>query len=182
MRQARATCPPASATVAAVAAKGQEAHEAARSHRPDVILLDVRMPGESETVREPVRRGAAGYLVHGEFTTNELVEAVRDIKRGWLPCLTLTATASLAQANIQPPTTASDLSERLSQVQPDMGQSSSCRSRFQLSGREAEIMDLIASGMNNQQIAAGCFISAAKAAAKWLGAARVRTQYGADRR
>jgi len=40
-----------------------------------------------------------------------------------------------------------------------VGQSSSDRSRFQLSAREAEIMNLIASGMNNQQIAAACFIS-----------------------
>lgn len=69
-----------------------------------------------------------------------------------------------------------------------MGQSS--RSRFRLSVREAEIMDLIASGMTNQQIAAACFISEktvknhinrifaklqattrSQAAAKWLGVA-----------
>jgi DNA-binding CsgD family transcriptional regulator len=64
------------------------------------------------------------------------------------------------------------------------------QSRYQLSAREAEIMELIASGMNNQQIAATCFISEktvknhinrifaklhstsrAEAAAKWLGTA-----------
>lgn len=69
-----------------------------------------------------------------------------------------------------------------------MGQS--IRSRFRLSVREAEIMDLIASGMTNQQIAAACFISEktvknhinrifaklqtatrSQAAAKWLGVA-----------
>src|SRR5690606_6225685 len=59
-----------------------------------------------------------------------------------------------------PPTSA----ENLSQLQPDVAQSSSGwtsgrpaapdRSRYRLSAREAEIMDLIASGMNNQQIAA----------------------------
>ncbi|MEY9993917.1 DNA-binding CsgD family transcriptional regulator [Streptomyces sp. V4I8] len=32
-------------------------------------------------------------------------------------------------------------------MQPDVGQSSSYRSRFRLSRREAEIMDLVASGM-----------------------------------
>lgn len=68
-------------TVVAEAADGREAYEAALRHRPDVILLDVRMPGvdgisalphlvrlapvmmltyshEAETVREALRLGA----------------------------------------------------------------------------------------------------------------------------
>ncbi|MBT2417950.1 response regulator transcription factor [Streptomyces sp. ISL-22] len=209
--------------VVAEATNGHEAQEAARRHRPDVILLDVRMPGmdgiealphlvrtapvmmltysgESETVREALRRGAAGYLIHGEFTADELVEAVRDIKRG-RSRLTPTAAAALAQANAESSTAAGNLAERLSQVQPGVGQSSSYRSRFQLSRREAEIMDLIASGMNNQQIAATCFISEktvknhinrifaklhstsrAEAAAKWLGTAPGYPQDRGDRR
>ncbi|WP_128433423.1 response regulator [Streptomyces cyaneus] len=199
-------------TVVAEATNGHEAHEAALQHRPDAILLDVRMPGmdgiealphlvrtapvmmltysgESETVRAAMRRGAVGYLVHGEFTADELVRAVRDMKDG-RPHFTSTALASLAQANAKDPTATGNFEEPLSQLQPDMGQSSSYRSRFQLSRREAEIMDLIASGMNNQQIAAACFISEktvknhinrifaklhstsrAEAAAKWLGTA-----------
>ncbi|NUP18982.1 MAG: response regulator transcription factor [Streptomyces sp.] len=218
-------------TVVAEATNGREAQEEARRHRPDVILLDVRMPGmdgitalphlvriapvmmltysgESETVREALRRGAVGYLVHGEFTADELVEAVRDMRgdgggqRGDRPPrLTPTATASLARANPEQATPASKFLERLSQMQPDVGQSSSYRSRFRLSRREAEIMDLIASGMNNQQIAATCFISEktvknhinrifaklhstsrAEAAAKWLGTAPGSHQDGADRR
>src|SRR5689334_23590026 len=32
-------------TVVAEAADGREAYEAARRHRPDIVLLDVRMPG-----------------------------------------------------------------------------------------------------------------------------------------
>ncbi|KMS68118.1 transcriptional regulator [Streptomyces viridochromogenes] len=202
--------------VVAEATNGHEAQEAARRHRPDVILLDVRMPGmdgitalphlvriapvmmltysaESETVREALRRGAAGYLVHGEFTTDELVEAVRDIERGrsrFTPTAAAAAATSLAQANVQLPTPVGNSAESLSQVQPNVGQSSSYRSGFRLSRREAEIMDLIASGMNNQQIAATCFISEktvknhinrifaklhstsrVEAAAKWLGTA-----------
>ncbi len=92
-------------TVVAEAADGREAYEAAHFHRPDVVLLDVRMPGvdgisalpylvriapvvmltyssESEIVQEALRRGAGGYLVHGEFTADELVAAVRDIRQG----------------------------------------------------------------------------------------------------
>ncbi|MFE8988289.1 response regulator [Streptomyces collinus] len=253
--------------VVAEAADGRQAYEAAHQHRPDVVLLDVRMPGvdgisalpylvqiapvvmltysrESEIVQEALRRGAGGYLVHGEFTADQLVDAVRDIKEGRAhftptaagallaqlrrdrapapplpeglgqsPSATAYGTSTSGQSYIQtqpavppahlmlpgraaPPAS----SQNLSQVQPHVGQSSSewtsgrpaapDRARFQLSTREAEIMDLIASGMNNQQIAATCFISEktvknhinrifaklhstsrSEAAAKWIGTA-----------
>ncbi|MGW6542755.1 response regulator transcription factor [Streptomyces massasporeus] len=253
--------------VVAEAADGRQAYEAAHQHRPDVVLLDVRMPGvdgisalpylvriapvmmltysrESEIVHEALRRGAGGYLVHGEFTADQLVDAVRDIKEGRAHFTPTAAGALLAQLRqdraptpplpeglgqsssataygistsgksysppqqppppapfdaprVSPPVT---YPENLSQMQPHVGQSSSewtsgrpaapDRSRFQLSTREAEIMDLIASGMNNQQIAAACFISEktvknhinrifaklhstsrSEAAAKWIGTA-----------
>ncbi|GAA2584438.1 hypothetical protein GCM10010304_28830 [Streptomyces roseoviolaceus] len=255
-------------TVVAEAADGREAYEVAHQHRPDVVLLDVRMPGvdgisalpylvqiapvvmltysrESEIVQEALRRGAGGYLVHGEFTAGQLVDAVRDIKEGRAHFTPTAAGALLAQlrqsqapgpqplpeglgqsssataygisnsahshAQAQQPSVPADFtlshipipptsSENLSQVQPYVGQSSSGwtsgrpaapdRSRFQLSTREVEIMDHIASGMTNQQIAATCFISEktvknhinrifaklhstsrSEAAAKWLGTA-----------
>lgn len=251
-------------TVVAEAADGRQAYEAALQHHPDVVLLDVRMPGvdgisalpylvriapvvmltysrESEIVEEALRRGAGGYLVHGEFTADQLVAAVWDIKEGRAHFTPTAAGALLEQLRqgqggrplpeglgsatayederpahshsptqnhtppadlTAPPTPASTISSKnLSQMQPHVGQSSSGwssgrpvaapdRARFQLSTREAEIMDLIASGMNNQQIAATCFISEktvknhinrifaklhstsrAEAAAKWLGTA-----------
>ncbi|MFJ9537761.1 response regulator [Streptomyces sp. NPDC101225] len=255
-------------TVAAEAADGRQAYEAALRHRPDVVLLDVRMPGvdgisalpylvriapvvmltysrESEIVQEALRRGAGGYLVHGEFTADQLVAAVRDIKEGRAhftptaagallaqlrqgqgPAEGVTLPEGLGQVNATAYENASSRGsyphrelplppgdfdrrrpsapgasvENLSHMQPDVGQSSSGwsggrpaapdRSRFQLSTREAEIMDHIASGMNNQQIAATCFISEktvknhinrifaklhstsrSEAAAKWLGTA-----------
>ncbi|NEE22490.1 response regulator transcription factor [Streptomyces sp. SID7499] len=253
--------------VVAEAADGRQAYEAAHQHRPDVVLLDVRMPGvdgisalpylvqiapvmmltysrESEIVHEALRRGAGGYLVHGEFTADQLVDAVRDIKEGrahFTPTAAGALLAQLRQDRAQAPplpeglgqsssATAYGIStsgqsymspqqpappapfgapqashpptspEMLSHMQPHVGQSSSewtsgrpaapDRSRFQLSTREAEIMDLIASGMNNQQIAATCFISEktvknhinrifaklhstsrSEAAAKWIGTA-----------
>lgn len=210
-------------TVVAQAADGREAYEAARLHRPDVVLLDVRMPGvdglsalphlvriarvvmltyshEAEIVREALRGGAGGYLVHGEFTVEELVSAVRDVTRGRAHFTPTAATAVLAHlrndatAHVKAdpsPLVSMTSTEVLSQLQPIVRQSSSVlRAGFQLSAREAEIMDLIASGMNNQQIAATCFISEktvknhinrifaklhsssrSEAAAKWLGTA-----------
>ncbi|MEU6813290.1 response regulator transcription factor [Streptomyces sp. NPDC046860] len=173
-------------TVVAEAADGREAYEAALRHRPDVVLLDVRMPGvdgisalphlvrlapvmmltyshETETVREALRLGAGGYLVHGEFGTEQLVRAVRDVCEG-RPHVTPGAARALlppaANAHPEPelPALPREMSAKgLSQLQSPVGQS--FRSSFQLSIREAEIMDLVASGMTNHQIAATCFIS-----------------------
>ncbi|WP_329335240.1 response regulator transcription factor [Streptomyces sp. NBC_00663] len=217
-------------TVVAQAADGREAYEAAQRHRPDVILLDVRMPGvdgisalphlvpiapvlmltyssESEIVHEALRRGAGGYLVHGEFTTDQLVAAVRDAgtgsahltasaagavmarlrsaKAATLPENLGVASATAYETEIPNSHPQASSAKVLSQLQPSVAQS-----RYQLSTREAEVMELIASGMNNQQIAATCFISEktvknhinrifaklhstsrAEAAAKWLGTA-----------
>ncbi|MFJ7100667.1 response regulator [Streptomyces albogriseolus] len=223
--------------VVAEAADGREAYEATLAHSPDVVLLDVRMPGvdglaalphlapltavlmltysgESDIVHEALRRGANGYLVHGEFTPDELVTAVRDARRG-RPHLTPTAagrllaqlreggagdSASGAASGRSWPNAGPASTENLSQLQPDMAQSVSDRSTYGLSAREAEIMELIASGMSNQQIAATCFISEktvknhinrifaklhstsrAEAAAKWRGTGRTSSRDGGGR-
>ncbi|MGV9554294.1 response regulator [Streptomyces sp. NPDC003522] len=207
-------------TVVAEAADGRQAHEAALRHRPDLVLLDVRMPdvdglaalphlvriapvmmlthsSESEVVREALRRGAGGYLVHGEFTVPELLSAIRDIAAGRAHLTPTAATAVLAHLRSSDASAHDDdlsesafpatYREQLSHVQPLVGQSGG---RCRLSAREAEIMDLIAAGLTNQQIAATCFISEktvknhinrifaklhstsrSEAAAKWLGTA-----------
>ena len=66
--------------VVAEAADGQEAVQAARRLRPDVALLDLRMPvmdGIAATARDRRRRGArhAGVLVVTTFDTDEHVYA-----------------------------------------------------------------------------------------------------------
>ncbi|NBM17331.1 response regulator transcription factor [Streptomyces sp. GC420] len=197
--------------VVAEARDGREALYAAQQHRPDVILLDVRMPGvdgiavlpylvrlapvmmltysrENEIVQEALRLGAGGYLVHGEFTPDQLVRAVRDIQEG-RPHLTSSAQSALlahvrgqaipyAHGDATPPAMdwkpnsslvagppvldSPQPRQSASHMQSLVAQSSKrheLRDGFKLSSREAEVMDLIASGMNNQQIAATCFIS-----------------------
>lgn len=222
--------------VVAEAADGREALDAARKHRPDVVLLDVRMPGvdgiaalpylvsvapvlmltysrENEIVHEALRLGAGGYLVHGEFTADQLIAAVRDIKEG-RPNFTPTAMqallahvrgpgaaeagppgpvdrgpagAVLGEQGVRhgPPPVSSQPGHNPSHLQSDVAQSSRGgqpweltahhpgsapapqppaphrhdRTAYGLSTREVEVMDLIASGMSNQQIAATCFIS-----------------------
>ncbi|MEV8534477.1 response regulator transcription factor [Streptomyces sp. NPDC051211] len=159
--------------VVAQAANGGEALALARSHHPDVVLLDVRMPGvdgisalphlvqlaqvlmltysqESEVVRESLLLGAGGYLVHGEFTPDDLTRAIRDVHEG-RPHFTPTAAGALLaelRGSSHPQRIVAQSSERV----PN-------HASFGLSSREVEVMDLIASGMTNQQIAATCFIS-----------------------
>ncbi|WP_033323632.1 response regulator transcription factor [Streptomyces yerevanensis] len=195
--------------VVAQAANGAEAEAFACRARPDVVLLDVRMPGtdgltalpslarlapvmmltysrEPEVVAEALRLGAVGYLVHGEFTADELITAVRDLRER-RPTFTASAAAVVSGANVSnsavPESVAETVSESLgvsyepnefsSHVQPVVAQSSKARLAytaglhgrddngrdFGLSSREVEVMDLIAAGMNNRQIAATCFIS-----------------------
>ncbi|MFD9480272.1 response regulator [Streptomyces nojiriensis] len=192
--------------VVASASDGREALHLTRLHTPDVVLLDVRMPGvdgisalphlvqlapvlmltysqEAEVVRETLLLGAGGYLVHGEFTPDHLVTAVRDVRAGRAHFSPTAASAVLAALRT------SSLPQR------NMAQSVECRRlnrlEFGLSSREEEVMDLIASGMSNQQIAATCFISEktvknhinrifaklrsatrSEAIARWLGTAR----------
>ncbi|MFH8372763.1 response regulator [Streptomyces cyaneofuscatus] len=202
--------------VVAEAADGREAYEKTLHHRPDVVLLDVRMPGvdgisalphlvgiapvlmltysrESEIVHEALRLGAGGYLVHGEFTADQLVQAVRDTRNGRANFTATAADALLAHMRhgttpnraalpdglgaaltaapvrtpVHEPSRQREHSESLSQLQPLVGQSSVSggsvsspnRQQYGLSSREVEVMELIASGMSNQQIAATCFIS-----------------------
>ncbi|MEW9511449.1 response regulator [Streptomyces bacillaris] len=158
--------------VVAEAADGREAYEKTLHHRPDVVLLDVRMPGvdgisalphlvgiapvlmltysrESEIVHEALRLGAGGYLVHGEFTADQLVQAVRDTRNGRANFTATAADALLAHMRhgtapdraplpdglgaaltTAPPPPVHHLprpgepSESLSQLQPPVGQSS----------------------------------------------------------
>ncbi|WP_251092157.1 response regulator transcription factor [Streptomyces sp. Caat 7-52] len=251
-------------TVVAEAVDGRSAWEATHEHRPDVVLLDVRMPGvdgisalphlvgmapvlmltyshEAEMIQEALSRGALGYLVYGEFTADQLVAAVRDSTEGKAHFTPTAAGALLArlrqerdfgQGRGQTPGPAAGplpggphglpahhvvspapcgerpaAPEDMPRMPPGPGRSSPGwggdrpaavdRSRFQLSTREVEIMDLIASGMTNQQIAATCFIAEktvknhinrifaklhstrrSEAVAKWLGTAPGPTSRG----
>ncbi|MFI6287013.1 response regulator [Streptomyces sp. NPDC051018] len=205
--------------VVAEAADGRQAYEAVVRHRPDVVLLDVRMPGvdgisalpylvrlapvlmmtyssEGEIVHEALRRGAGGYLVHGEFTADQLITAVRDITAGRAAFSHSASGALLAGVRgtvgqTSPPGrdggrpaeesggveessvlpgglgSALDFPRRSSHTQSDVGHSSPVPGAAggldgvltELSRREGEVMELIASGLTNQQIAASCFIS-----------------------
>lgn len=89
--------------VVAEAVDAVQACEAAQVHAPDVVLLDVRTPSgdactalarlvslapvllltydrDNESTQQALRQGALGYLVHGRFTDDELIAAVRAVR------------------------------------------------------------------------------------------------------
>ncbi|MEU8621809.1 helix-turn-helix transcriptional regulator [Streptomyces sp. NPDC048623] len=125
---------------------GAGAGAGARAGVPDVVVVD----GDQDAVahlsalapvllltHSPVRGGTAGaaaaQLVHGQYDVAQLVRTVR---------ATAHAGAGATVTNILP------FRNPASRVQ-----------RFGLSAREVEVMDLIASGLTNQQIATTCAIT-----------------------
>ena len=132
-------------TVVGEAGDGAAAVTLARTAKPDVMLLDVRMPRQDgvsaasdvaqhatvlmltyadspEIVSAAVKAGARGYLVHGHFTENELLSAVRMAARGMG---TFSAQAVAALSNPAP-------------------SKATLARRYGLSEREADVMELIA--------------------------------------
>ncbi|TDC80850.1 response regulator transcription factor [Actinomadura sp. 7K507] len=155
------------ATVVAEAGDGRRAIELAERHRPDLVLLDVRMPlldgmsalqtlsgitrvlmltytDEPDVIRAAVRGGASGYLVHGTFDVDDLATAVRQAAAGTGNPLSPVAITALMNAVKEP---AQDRPRR------------SDRDRYGLSAREAEVMDLIAQGHANREIAGRLFLT-----------------------
>lgn len=151
--------------VVATAADGAEAIEHAERLRPDVVVMDLQMPvlngieatrrltaqlpevrvlvftmGEEDgTVLAAMRAGARGYLVKGA-SQEEVSQAIATVHAGGL-----VFGASLA-------TRIADLLSG--------GGAAPDRSAFpQLTERELEILDLIAAGRNNSQIAQALFLA-----------------------
>ncbi len=147
------------------AADGQEAIVQADRLRPDVILMDLAMPrmdGIEATrqikVRQPesrvlvmtsfatdekvlpaIKAGAQGYLLK-ESAPDDLVQAIRQIERGESslhPVVAHKVLLEIAHPSDRPPT-------------PEP-----------LTEREAEVLNLVAQGMSNQDIAEDLHISAA---------------------
>ncbi len=152
------------------ASNGNEAIQQAESLRPDVILMDVRMPGmdgvtatrelgarfpevkviilttfeDDETVFEGLKAGARGYLLK-DISSEEMAEAVRKVAAG--------------EALIQSRITGKVLAEfsRLAmatdrQSSPKTGAVSEALP-VPLTEREREVLQALARGLSNREIA-----------------------------
>ena len=158
--------------VIGAAADGREAVDLARKLKPDVVLMDIRMPvldglqatqeiasdaklnsvrivilttfELDEYVFDAIRAGAAGFLVK-DTKPADLIEAVRVVASGdalLSPSVTRTLIAEFAARAKQPPSSAA-LDE--------------------LTDREREVMALAAGGLSNEQIAQRLVLSVATA-------------------
>ena len=160
--------------IVAEAVDGEDAVRVVAEHRPDVVLMDIRMPrrdGLSATeailatpdpprilvlttfdaddlVLKALRAGAAGFLLK-DTQPARLVEAVRAVAAGQ-PMLSPSVTAQLIAAV----------------AQPELGAAQSARAAAEgklatLTDREVEVAQAIGRGLSNQEIAGELYMSVA---------------------
>jgi DNA-binding NarL/FixJ family response regulator len=154
--------------VVATAADGVEAVERVRSERPDIVLMDLRMPRleGAEATREilsslpetrvlvlttyaddqflfpALEAGARGYLTK-EATAEEIEQAIRAVVAG--------------ETHLDPAVQKRLVSAVLEQTPPtpvaEPGSTSPSGFPDELTPREAEVLKLIATGLSNSEIA-----------------------------
>jgi DNA-binding NarL/FixJ family response regulator len=142
-------------TVCAEASTGEQARALYRTHRPDVTLMDLRLPGinGSETVHEirmefpdarivMISTYVGDEEIYGALQAGAMAYLVKSVQREELTAAIRKAAAG--QRHI-PPEVAARLADRVT--------------RSQLSGRELEVLRLLVGGRRNREIAGALVIS-----------------------
>lgn len=152
--------------VIAQAANGDDAVKLTREHKPDIVLMDINMPGtnglqaikelkqenhpskiivltihqDREYLFKTLQMGAEGYVLK-DAEPNVLIEAIRSVYRG--------------QSYIQTNMTKELVKEfnRITLHEKDKSDENT------LTSREVEVLELIAEGMINKEIAKQLYIS-----------------------
>ena len=135
--------------VVAEAEDGMEAIGVYRAHRPDVVILDMRMPNKSgveviaslrqefgavrilvlssysggHEISAAMQNGASGYVLKN-MPLSRLLDSIRRVHAGEIVCL------------------------------PEIARSIAGRQASNLSNRELEVLTLISKGMSNKEVAA----------------------------
>ena len=152
--------------VMACAEDGYQAVELTKTHQPDLVLMDLKMPGmngiaatreirklfpqikvlvlttfgDDEWVFDAIRAGASGYILK-DTPRDELLKAIRGTAAGQSFVDPAVAGKLMAQLNSQQSQPTSQITENLTE-------------------REVEILDQLARGLNNAEIAVRLHLSA----------------------
>jgi DNA-binding NarL/FixJ family response regulator len=155
--------------IAGQARTGREAIERARRLKPDVVLMDVRMPDldgiaataelttaapgakvmilttfeQDDYIFRALRAGASGFLVK-RTRPEELIAAVRTVAAG--------------DSLLSPSVTRRVVDRMAQQPTPDLSDQAKLE---ELTPREREVLELVASGLSNREIAAELVIEEA---------------------
>jgi DNA-binding NarL/FixJ family response regulator len=150
--------------IVAEAANGERALELAKKHRPDVILMDLRMPvmggveatrriaqavpsarvvvlttfDEDEEIFEAMRAGALGYLLKA-CSADKLCESIRAAAQG---------------ASVLEPSVAAKMLAELNRLGAREGRKPAQPLADPLSARELGVLRLLAAGRSNKEIGA----------------------------
>lgn len=158
-------------TVVGQASNGPEAIRLAKQLQPDVVLLDINMPGmngvevakvlreqqpdlgilvltihdDEPYVKEMIRSGAKGYLLK-DAEPRQVVQTIKKVAAG---------------ESVYPTDLMERVMERYHQLEVRMGrlQSAAAINDLSLTNRELEILRYIVEGMRNKEIANALYIS-----------------------
>jgi len=151
------------------AGDGREALDVARETRPDVVLMDLKMPvldGVAATRKLRVQLPACRVVALTTFEDDELVfEALRAGAVGYLlkdAPLDRLVEATLAAArgeSVLQPSVASKVIAELSRLAAAPAAAASPSALDKLSEREREVLRLIARGASNKEIAGALYVT-----------------------
>jgi DNA-binding NarL/FixJ family response regulator len=166
------------------AVNGEQAVALARAERPDVILMDIRMPevdglestrriaadGDLADVKvvilttfetddyvyQALRAGASGFLVK-DAEPEDLIRAVRVVARGEAllsPSVTRRLIATFASRTPAAGRSVNGARQRVGEDRPRPG-----RDLSRITEREREVLALVAEGLSNDEIATRLYLS-----------------------
>ena len=158
--------------VVAEASDGDEAYRLALEHRPDVVLMDIRMPGTdgltaTRLIGSDTRLDAIKVVILTTFDLDEYVfEAIRSGANGFLvkdtePAELLRAVRAVVagDALLSPGITRRLIEEFAHRAKDPTGLPDLDR----LTDREREVVGLVAEGLSNEEIAGRLVMSTATA-------------------